>query len=166
MTDAGEAYWTVVNSGIEANYDLFPTSGTGIINVDFEYSTASSPALPHGAVEDISVVAGTPNLLGFATPLGAFIVEEQQFSEASSSTLTLFPKVEPVVSVDFSKDATFAAGTVYVAADGAVRVFGLADATLSGSHLHTVIDPFDEDNARDQALVTGTVTVVRTTGVA
>jgi hypothetical protein len=166
MTEAGEAYWTTVNSGVETNYDLFPTSGTAIINVDFLYSTGSVPALPHGAVEDISVVPASPNLLGFATLLGAFIVEEQQFSEASSQTLTLFPKEEPVVSIDFSKDAAFDAGTVYVAASGTIRIFGLTDTTISGVHLHTIIDPLDEDNARDQALVTGTVNVVRTTGVA
>ena len=39
LTTAGEAYWTVVKSGVEANYDLISTTGVGIINVDQEYNT-------------------------------------------------------------------------------------------------------------------------------
>jgi hypothetical protein len=162
MTSGGEAYWSVVNSGVEANYDLFPASGTGIINVDFEYNaTTSNPLLPHHVVNDISVVEGSPNLLGFATNLGAFIVEEQQLSEASSQTLTLFPQSDPAVSVDFSQDATFSGGHVYVAVADSVHMFRLVDATLSGSHFY---DPF-EDSLRDQTLITGTVTIIRTTNV-
>jgi hypothetical protein len=162
MTEAGEAYWTVVNSGVEANYDLFPSSGTGIINVDFEYNaTSSDPLLPHNIVNDIAVVPN-PNLLGFATNLGAFIVEEQQFAEATSQTLTLFPESEPAVSVDFSEEATFSGGVVYVATSGSVQIFGLVDTAISGTHFHDL----SRDNTRGQTLVTGTVTVVRTTSVA
>ncbi len=163
MTAEGEGYWTVGTSGVEANYDLFPTSGTGIINVDFEYNaTTSVPLLPNHNVGDIAVVAGSPNLLAFATDEGAFIVEEEQFVEDTSQTLTLFPGSNPVVSVDFSKEATFNSGTVYVASSGSVQVFGLVDATLSGSHFNNVF----LTSTRDQALVTGTVTVIRTTNIA
>ena len=163
MTAGGEGYWTVGTSGVEANYDLFTTSGTGIINVDFEYNaTTSVPLLPSHVVSDIAVVENSPNLLAFATEGGAFIVEEQQFSEAASQTLTLFPGSNPVVSVDFSKEATFNSGTIYVATSGSVQVFGLVDATVSGTHLNKVL----LTSTRDQALVTGTVTVVRTTNIA
>ncbi len=163
MTAGGEGYWTVGTSGVEANYALFATSGTGIINVDFEYNdTTSVPLLPGHDVNDIAVVESSPNLLAFATDGGAFIVEEQQFAEATSQTLTLFPDNAPVISVDFSKKATFNSGTIYVATSGSVQVFGLVDATLSGTHFNDVF----LDSTRDQALVTGTVTVVRTTSVA
>jgi len=163
MTAGGEGYWTVGTSGVEANYDLFTTSGTGIINVDFEYNaTTSVPLLPSHVVSDIAVVEDSPNLLAFATEGGAFIVEEQQFSEAASQTLTLFPDSNPVVSVDFSKEATFNSGTIYVATSGSVQVFGLIDATVSGTHLNNAL----LTSTRDQALVTGTVTVVRTTNIA
>jgi len=163
MTTGGEGYWTVGTSGVEANYDLFTTSGTGIISVDFEYNaTTSVPLLPSHVVSDIAVVENSPNLLAFATEGGAFVVEEQQFSEAASQTLTLFPDSNPVVSVDFSKEATFNSGTIYVATSGSVQVFGLVDATISGTHLNNDL----LTNTRDQALVTGTVTVVRTTNIA
>ncbi len=163
MTAGGEGYWTVGTSGVEANYDLFTTSGTGIISVDFEYNaTTSVPLLPSHVVSDIAVVENSPNLLAFATEGGAFIVEEQQFSEAASQTLTLFPDSNPVISVDFSKEATFNSGTIYVATSGSVQVFGLVDATISGTHLNNDL----LTNTRDQALVTGTVTVVRTTNIA
>lgn len=163
ITSSGEAYWTTVNSGIEANYDLFPASGTGIINVDFTYSVGSVPALPSSSVTDISIVQNTFNLLGFGTLLGSFIVEEKQFSEASSRILTLFPNSQTVTSLDFSKTATFDSGTVYIAFEDTVRVFNLFDATLSGVHTHT---PITQSNTRGQALVTGTVNVVRTTNIA
>ncbi len=163
MTAAGEAYWAVVTSGIEANYDLFPSSGTGIITVDFEYNdTTSSPLLPGLGLSDIAVVEDSPNLLAFATVSGALIVEEQQFAEATSQTVILFPNSEPVISVDFSKEATFNSGTIYVGNEETVRVFGLVNAAISGTH-------FNDENlnsTRDQALISGTVSVVRTTSVA
>jgi len=163
MTAAGEAYWTAVASGIEANYDLFPSSGTGIITVDFEYNdTTSSPLLPGLGLSDIAVVEDSSNLLAFATESGALIVEEQQFSEASSQTATLFPNSQPVLSVDFSKEATFDSGTVYIGNEEAIRIFGLVNAAISGTH-------FNDENlnsTRDQSLISGTVSVVRTTSVA
>ena len=39
MTAGNDGYWTVINSGVEANYDLISTTGTGIIDVDAEYNT-------------------------------------------------------------------------------------------------------------------------------
>lgn len=171
MTADGEAYWTVVNSGVEANYDLFPSSGTGIITVDFEYNaTTSNPLLPHNVTRDIAVVPGNPNLLAFATGLGAFIVEEQQFAEASSQTRTLLPAAGPTISVGFSEDATFSGGTIYVATADVVRVIGLLGDILWGVHMDE--GRLAEANAPylqfpgNQALVSGTVTVLRTTNIA
>jgi hypothetical protein len=168
MTPAGEAYWTVVNSGVEANYDLFPASGTGIINVDFEYNNSSSdPLLPSNIVTDLAVVPGSPNLLGFATPETDLVIEEAQGAENTSSVKTSYSGIEPVISVDFSKQASFTSGTEYVATSGALRVFNLVDNTVAGTHFVFIAESdFVSENTRGQPLVTGTVTVVRTTGVA
>ena len=168
MTPAGETYWTVINSGVEANYDLFPASGTGIINVDFEYNnSSSSPLLPTNIVTDLAVVPGSPNLLGFATSETDLVIEEAQGFENTSLIKTLYSGIEPVISVDFSKQANFTSGTEYVATSGALRVFNLGDNTVIGTHFVTIAgDDFESENTRGQPLVTGTVTVVRTTGVA
>jgi len=168
LTNVNEGYWTVINSGVEANYDLISTTGIGIINVDFEYNNTNSvPLLPSADVNDIAVVAGTPNLLNFATTSGDFVVEEQQGSEASSQTKTL--SSEDIVSADFSQDATFdSTGTKYVTTTGIVTVFGMVNSTVSGTHHQEIslADKFIKENTRDQALITGTITTIRTTSVA
>ncbi len=168
LTAAEEGYWTVVNSGVEVNYDLSSSSGTGIILMDFEYNTIGSvPALPSHIVTDIAVSPGSPNLLSFATSAGDFVVEEQQGSEASSQTKSLRSS-EAVVSVDFSNSAAFDSGTEYTASTESVVVFGLVDNVTSGTHFQEISseDKLIKENTRDQALVTGTITKIRTTGVA
>jgi hypothetical protein len=177
LTAAGEAYWNVVNSGVEANYDLFPASGTGIINVDFEYNGLdSNPLLPSPIVNDLAVSAGSPNLLGFATPETDLIIQESQGTESSSPIKTVYSGQDPVVSIDFSEGAGFNAGTVYLAISNqlpegdisdALRIFGLVDDTVSGTHFHTILRSTPGlTNTRNQPLITGTVNLVRVTSVA
>lgn len=158
MTSVGEAYWTVVNSGIEANYDLFPTSGTGTIPVDFEYnSLTSTPTVSGNVVRDISIVEGSPNLLAFGTSQGATVVEEVQGSEASSTTKA--PNSVDVISLSLSSTATLNSGFLYTAVSDTLTVFDLSIDAISGTH--TV-----SEGTRTQTLATGTLTVIRTTNVA
>ncbi len=177
LTTLGEAYWNVINSGVLANYDLFPSSGTGIINVDFVYNNLDSdPLLPSNIVNDIAVAAGSPNLLGFATPESDLIVQESQGTESNSLVKTVYSGETPVVSIDFSEGADYNNGTVYLATSNqlpsgdvsdALRVFGLVDDTVSGTHFHTI--PKSEVNAtntRGMPLITGTINITRVTSVA
>ncbi len=168
LTSDQEGYWISTNSGVEVNYDLNSSSGTGIITVDFEYNnTDSVPKLPTNTINDVSVTEGNPNLLSFATTVsGVFVVEESQGSEASSQTKIL--STGDVVSVDTSNTASFTSEGLYVAAADSVTVFNLGDDSVSGTHFYEIsaADKFNKENTRDQALVTGTVTVLRTTGAA
>ncbi len=177
LTEAGEVYWTVINSGIQANYDLFPASGTGIIDVDFEYNSYNSiPTLPTDVVNDLAVSAGSPNLLGFATPETDLIIQEFQGSESSSLVKTMYSGETPVVSIDFSEGASFNSGTVYLATSNqlpegdisdSLRVFGLVDSTSSGTHFHTILKTeINTVNTRGLPLITGTVNIARVTSVA
>ena len=177
LTKAGEAYWTTTNSGVEANYDLFPSSGTGIIEVDFAYNNfESDPLLPSNIVNDLAVAAGIPNLLGFATPETDLIIQESQGTESNSLVKTVYSGQTPVVSIDFSEGADFNNGTVHLATlaqfpsgdiSDALRVFGLVDGTVSGTHFHTISSNTPEViNTRGQPLITGSVNIVRVTTVA
>ena len=177
MTEVGEAYWNITNSGVQANYDLFPSSGTGIINVDFVYNNFDSdPLLPTNIVNDLAVAAGSPNLLGFATPETDLIIQESQGTESNSLVKTVYSGQTPVVSIDFSEGADFNNGTVYLAtsnqlpagdASDALRVFGLVDDTVSGTHFHSIPKSQPSTtNTRGQPLITGTVNIVRVTSVA
>jgi hypothetical protein len=167
LTTSMGGYWIATNSGVEASYDLNSSSGTGIIIVDFLYDSSTIPSLPTQIVNDLSVVSGTYNLLGFATTGGDKIVEERQGAEASSPAKSEYTS-ESVVSIDFSKEASFTTGTVYLATADSVRVFDLDGDGVAGTHFHTILEEekHDKENTRDQALVTGTPTVIRTTGVA
>ncbi len=169
LTKLGEGYWTATNSGVEASYDLNSSSGTGIIIVDFEYNAVDSvPLLPDHRVGDIQVIEGSPNLLNFATTVGDFVVEESQGSEATSRTKTLLA-ADSTVSAAFSEDATFdTTGTKYVTTTGILTIFGLVDDTVSGTHQPDIgpQDKFNRENTRDQALLSGTNTIVRVTSIA
>lgn len=169
LTNNGEGYWTATNSGVEASYDLNSSSQSGIIVVDFEYNaTSSTPLLPDNNVGDIQVIEGSPNLLNFATTVGDFVIEESQGSEATSRTKTLLTN-DSIVSAAFSNDATFdTTGTKYVTTADTLTVFGLVDDAISGTHQSTigVGEKFIKENTRDQALLTGTNTIVRLTSVA
>ncbi len=168
MTTLNEAYWTVINSGVEANYDLLSTTGIGIIGVDAEYNTSVSGLLPTHFVNDLAVSAGPPNVINVATISGDFLIDEVQGAEFSASTKFL-NKGFDVVSVDFSDGATFeTTGTKYVTTTGIVTVFGLVDDAVSGTHHQDILidDKFIRENTRDQAVITGTNTVIRTTSLA
>lgn len=168
LTAAGEGYWTVVNSGVEANYDLLSTTGLGIIDVDYDYNkTANGPLLPHNVVNDIDVVEGNVhNLINIATASGDFIIEEVQGAESTARSKRLHQEFN-VVSAAFSNSATFETGTKYVTTTGIVTVYGLVNDTISGTHHQEISleDKFLIEDTRDQALVTGTITTIRTTGV-
>ena len=143
LTAAGEGYWSATNSGVEVSYDLYSSSGTGIIVTDFEYSPSSTPSIPSNTINDIDVAEGSPNVLGFATASGDIVISELQGSEVSSATKTLFSQ-EPVVSVNFGPDAGYSSGKLYILATGTALVFDLADSSEIGSHHHTIafIDEF------------------------
>jgi len=170
LTNAGEAYWTVVLSGVEANYDLISTTGIGIINVDAEYNTTvNGPLLPHNIVNEVRVSEGTPNILNVATASGDFMIEEVQGAEdtARNRRLTVGPDV---VSTDFVQGTTFDDGGKYTTTTGIVTIYGLSnsDVTVSGTHHQEIslLDQFSRENTRDQAVITGTNVVIRTTSVA
>ncbi len=165
MTVAGEGYWSVNSSGIEANYDLFSTSGTGIINVDFAYTTASVPALPSSGVNDFVVEEDTRNLLGIATISGDLIIQEEQGAESTALAKTLFPATN-VISIDFSDPVVFSGGLAYVALEGAVSIVGMSDSAISGTHYADADILLGQTNSGDQSLVSGTNTIIRTTSVA
>ena len=177
VTEAGEAYWNVINSGVEASYDLFSASGNGIIDIDFEYNNLdSNPLLPSNIVNDLAVSAGSPNLLGFATPETDLIIQESQGTESNSLIKTVYSGQSPVVSIDFSEGASFNAGTVYLSTSNqlpegdisdSLQVFGLVNVTVSGTHFHTIPSvEYATFNTRGQPLITGTVNIGRVTSVA
>ncbi len=172
MTTAGEAYWTVVNSGVEANYDLISTTGVGIINVDAEYNTTThGPLLPHNIVNEVRVSPGTPNVLNVATASGDFMIEEERVVSLTGSqrsrrlTLGL-----DVVSTDFPQGTTFDDGGKYTTTTGIATAYGLSSSsvTVSGTWHQEIAAPdtFSKENTRDQAVTTGTNTVIRVTSVA
>lgn len=165
MTVAGEGYWSVNSSGIEVNYDLFSTSGTGIINIDFVYTSSSNPSLPSSGVNDFVVDENTRNLLGIATISGGFIVQEEQGAESTSIVKTLFPDTN-VVSLDFSDPVSFFGGLAYVAFEESLSTVGLVDNAVSGTHFVDADILLGQINTGDQSLVTGTNTIIRTTSLA
>jgi hypothetical protein len=169
LTAAGEGYWTVVNSGVDVSYNLLSSTGLGIIETDYDYNhIANGPLLPHNVVNDIDVVEGAShNIINVATASGDFIIEEVQGAESTARSKRLHPEFD-VVSAALSSSATFEAGTKYVTTTGILTVYGLVDDTVSGTHHQEISleDKFLRENTRDQALVTGTITIVRTTGVA
>jgi len=170
MTSMGGGYWTAVNSGVEVNYDLLSTTGAGIINVDAQYDPALyGPFLPSNRVNDLRISEGTPNIINVATASGDFMIEEVQGAEATARSRRINDGID-VVSADFSAGATFDRGHKYVTTTGVVTVYGFFDTpvTVSGTHHQEIAlsDIFIKENTRDQALVTGTITVLRTTSVA
>jgi len=161
LTGGGAGYWTTVsgNKGeVEVNYDLISTTGTSIINVDFEYSPTSDPALPGAPPTDIAI-SERPSfapVLAFATPSGALITEEIQFNEAAAQRKTLTS--ENAFSVDFSEEASFGFGKLYALLDSVLRVYDLSNDTVVASHAQSSVG-----SARGQILSSGTNTIVRTT---
>jgi len=171
LTTAGEAYWTVVKSGVEANYDLISTTGVGIIDVDQEYNTTvNGPLLPHNVVNEVRVSEGTPNLLNVATASGDFLIEEERDPNLTGTQRSRRLTVGfDVVSTDFAPDTTFDDGGKYVTTTGIVTIYGIANnsVTVSGTHHQeiSIFEKFTKENTRDQAVITGTNTTIRTTTV-
>ncbi len=160
MTAGNDGYWTVINSGVEANYDLISTTGIGIIDVDAEYNTtAHGPLLPHNILNEVRVSEGTPNVLNVATASGDFMIEEERDVNLTgtqrSQRLTLG---FDVVSTDFSQGTTFDDGSKYVTTTGIATIFGLvaSNVTVSGTHHQEISlsEKFTKENTRDQAVVT------------
>ncbi len=158
FTTAG-AYWTT-NSGthegsVETNYDLLSTTGTSIIDVDFEYTNSSTPALPAEPPYDIAVseVAGQLPAIGVATSGGTFVFEELQGNESATNNTLLTE--EPVVSVDFYTDSYYTSGSLYTATSGIARIFDMSQNIVSAMHT-------PESGTRGMTVVTGTNTVIRT----
>jgi len=171
LTNAGEAYWTVVKSGVEANYDLISTTGVGIIDVDAEYNTTvNGPLLPHNIVNEVRVSEGSPNVLNVATASGDFMIEEERDVNLTGTQRSRRLTVGlDVVSTDFTQGATYDDGGKYVTTTGIATAFGLSNSnvTVSGTWHQEIslFDKFAKENTRDQAVTTGTNTVIRTTSV-
>ena len=170
MTNAGGGYWTAVNSGVEVNYDLISTTGGGIIDVDARYDPAIyGPFLPSNRVNDLRISEGTPNIINVATASGDFMIEEVQGAESTARSRRINDGIN-VVSADFPAGTTFDRGHKYTTTTGVVTVFGFFDTpvTVSGTHYQEIAasDIFSRENTRDQALITGTITVLRTTSIA
>ena len=96
-------------------------------------------------------------VLAFATSAGAFVVEETPGSEASSSTKSF--TTDSINSVDFSSSASFLSGFLYTTTTEFLRTYNLSTDALSGTHSV-------EEATRGQTLITGTISIVRTTDVA
>ncbi len=159
LTTTGGGYWLNDGGGVEVNYDLITTTGTGIITVGFEYraSGLSDPELPAEPASDIAISEFGSTVLSFTTPSGVLVVEENPGNEAASSRKTLAP--DAFISVDFSDDAQFTSGFLYTSTVDTLRVFDLANDTVSGTHT------FFSGN-RGQELLDDVIIVVRTTDIA
>ena len=174
LTEAG-GYWTTATGvflgAVEVNYDLLSTTGTSIIDIDFEYRKTSNPALPAEPPFDISIVEPTGGPLpaiGVATSGGVYVFEEEPGNEAFANTKLL--SAESFITCDFDPNAAFDSGCLFagkptgaigtkgsdVGQDigGEVKVFDLANNTVSGTHNA-------EAGTRGITLVTGTITVLR-----
>jgi hypothetical protein len=159
LTTSG-GYWTTesgtFDGAVEVNYDLLSTTGTNIIDVDFEYTALSTPALPVEPPLDLTVseVAGQLITVGVATSGGPLVFEEVPGNEAAASNKVLGPA--PVIGVDFKPGAYYTSGCLYTATTGVVQVFDLSvDETTA---FHT-----PESGTRGIVVVTGINTVIRTT---
>lgn len=161
LTEVGGGYWAtasgVFEGSVEVNYDLLSTTGTSIIDVDYEYSKFSSPPLPTEPPFDITVseVNGQPPAIGVATSGGVFVFEEEQGNEAIARNKVL--SAEEFISVDFGSDSYYDGGCLNAATEEYLRVFALSTNSVSGTHTQAGGD-------RDQSVVTGTITIVRAVG--
>ncbi len=166
ITRSGEGYWSTTTSGLEAVYDLNSSLGGGIITVDFVYSPTSTPSLPSNTINDLSVVGGVTNTLAIATGDGDRVISERQGSESTSPVKSLFTQ-EAAVSIDFGPESSYDVGKLYVLSTGIATVYSMSDNSEIGSHQSAIeiFNRFDTENTRDQALLSGTQTLIRTTAV-
>lgn len=175
LTTSG-GYWTtasgVFEGALQVNYDLLSTTGTSIIEVDFEYTNVSNPALPAVPPLDISIIepsGGPLPAIGVATSGGVYVFEELPGNEAATNTKLLSP--EFFISVDFAPDSSFNTGCLYAGIpDGSLgsrggdigqnigeemRVYDLSADSVTATHNA-------EKGTRGMTLVTGTMTILRT----
>jgi len=172
LTAGGAGYWTTVSGNrgeVGVNYDLISTTGTGIIGIDFRYSLTSNPGLPAEPPIDIAISegGGPSPVLAFATPSGVLVTEEIQFNESAARRFSLLS--EEVSSVDFSNQAAFDVGQVYILVPAVVglRTFDLSTVSISDIHPQENRDvPFQIRATRGQFVASGTNTIVRTTTLA
>lgn len=166
-------YWTTTSS-VEVNYTLLSTTGTGIIGVDFAYTTTTNPALPGPGAVDLAIAESVPRTLAFATSSGVLVLEEVPLVESTAQRKTFTPPNEfdeipapQFIGVDFSPSAEYGVGSLYATTTGVLRVFRLSDDTLVGTHPQNLSTAYNASGgiARGQTLVTGTVGIVRTTSV-
>lgn len=171
--DGVTGYWTT-GSSVQVNYGLPSTIGGGIIGVDFEYTTLSNPSLPSKPPTDIAIAEASPRALAFATPSGVLVVEEKPLVESTANRKTFVDPNEfsqtptpSFVSVDFSSTATYSGGLLYAVSSGTLRLFGLINNTLSGTHPQRVDPLFNNlpGIPKKQLVSSGTLTLVRTTSV-
>ncbi len=158
LTQIGGGYWTtnsgVFDGAVEVNYDLLSATGTNIIDVNYEYSTTSSPALPAVPPFDITIseVAGQLPAIGVATSGGVFVFEELQGNESATQNKQL--SEGSFISVDFGRNSFYNNGCIDAATTGTLFVYDLADNAVSSTHS-------PDFGARGQSVVTGTITIVR-----
>lgn len=163
-------YWTTVSS-VQTNYNLLSTLGGGIIGVDFEYSTVSSPPLPAAGPKDIAISNSSPRALAFPTPSGCFVLEEKPGLESTANFKNFIAPNEffetpapQFITSDFSVDASFSGGVLFTATSGTLRAFRLSNDNLVGTHPQAFDDTIT-DVTRGQTLISGTIGIVRTTTV-
>ncbi len=157
LTTSG-GYWTtasgVFEGALEINYDLLSTTGTNIIDVDFAYTSTTSPALPGEPPFGVAVseVNGQLPVIGVATSGGTFVFEELRGSESSANQV--FLTADPTISVDFGADAHFTSGELYTATTGTAQIFDMAGNNITAIHT-------PESGTRGITTVTGFNTVIR-----
>jgi hypothetical protein len=169
LTTSG-GYWTtasgVSEGALEVNYNLLSTTGTSIIDVDFEYTSLSNPSLPAEPPLDLSVSESSGNLtaVAIATGGGSFVFEELQGNEAAANNKLL--SAEAIVSLDFHPGSFFTSGCLYTTTrdqlpddkGGLVKVYDLSSNSVAGTH-------DSEEGTRGITVVTGTHNIIRAVDV-
>ena len=168
LTESGGGYWTTTSS-IQVNYNLPNSTGTGIINVDFEYTPDSDPPLLGIPPAGIAVSATSPRTLAFATPSGAVVIEERQGMESTAQRKLYqdpnegFEPVPPgFVGIGLPSKALYNSGLLYATTTGTARIFDLSidpsvDEPLNFPQSYDTIFNATGGVARGQTLVSGVV---------
>lgn len=162
LTAAGGGYWATrsgTSGEVEVVYDLLLATGTGIIIPDFSYSATSNPALPAEPPFDIALTESSPRVLAFATSAGALVTQELPGTENLAQRKTLLPDDPETTQVDFSYNATFDSGRLYVTTSDSVIIFDLNTNNPVSEH-------YVSEGTRGQTLLSGTVNSMRTTTIA
>lgn len=154
LSETGSAYWITAsgnNQGaVQVNYDILTTTGTGNLNLDFEYTLLSNPALPTEPPLDISLSKRENKNLALAvvTSGGIFVTEEFPMNESLSPNKIL--SSESFLAVDFCPNSSFNQGCLNAASLARLTVFDLTNDSVSAVHSATV-------GARGQNLIFGDI---------